>query len=86
MNPHAATFNMLKDSFNGKLLLSKQEASQALGVSMSSINNYMNLLDNPLGYVKLGGTKKSAIRIPTENLAKFIDANLHNTKVINNGK
>lgn len=74
MIPTNTTLDMLKKSSNGKLLWTKKEVGSVLGVSESSVNNYMTLENNPLGFVKLGSGKKSAIRIPIESLATFIDA------------
>ena len=74
MIPTNTTLDMLKKSSNGKLLWTKKEVGSVLGVSESSVSNYMTLENNPLGFVKLGAGKKSAIRIPIESLAAFIDA------------
>ena len=60
-------------SSDGRLLWTKSEVGSVLGVSQSSVNNYINADVNPLGSVKLGAAKKSAIRIPIEKLANFID-------------
>jgi len=73
MNDKTGTLKILKNNFNNKILLTKKEVGDALGVSQSSVNNYINLKSNPLRFVKLGGTMKSAIRIKLEDLASFID-------------
>lgn len=77
------TLNILKDNFNNKVLVTVQEAADTLGVSRSSVNNYINLKTNSLKSVKLGGTKKSSIRIMLVDLANFID-NLHTSKEVSN--
>ena len=74
MNQQSETFNMLKNTFQGKILFTKQEVSEVLGTSLSSVNNYIALPHDSLKYVKLGRTKRSAIRIKLEDLAHFIDA------------
>ena len=71
----------LMEQFDNKLLLSKKEVASVLGVSLSSVDNYINADVNALQCVKLGTGKKSAIRIPIESLAHFI-ANLKSTSNI----
>ena len=73
MNLQSQTINMLKNIFEDKILLTKEEVSNVLGISLSSVNNYITLSNNPLKYIKLGRTKRSAIRIRIEDLAHFID-------------
>ena len=70
----------LMEQFDNKLLLKKKEVALVLGVSISSVDNYINTETNSLGSVKLGDGKKSSIRIPIESLANFIT----NLKDINN--
>ena len=65
----------LMEQFDNKLLLSKKDVASVLGVSISSVDNYINTDINALDSVKLSSGKKSAIRIPIESLASFI-ANL----------
>ena len=62
----------LMEQFDNKLLLSKKEVALVLGVSISSVDNYINENENALGSVKLGSGKKSAIRVPIESLANFL--------------
>ena len=81
MTPYPNTLEKLRDTFEGKLLLSKGEVSEVLSVSVASINNYITQEKNPLLSVKLGSSKKSAVRIPIESLASFID-NLASTKEV----
>ena len=65
----------LMEQFDNKLLLNKKEVASVLGVSLSSVDNYINAEKNTLQSVKLGVGKKSAIRVPIESLATFL-ANL----------
>ena len=69
----STTLEILRKSPIDELFWTKSQVGSILGVSISSVNNYMALEKNPLGFVKLGAGKKSAIRIPVEALAKFID-------------
>jgi len=62
----------LMEQFENKLLLSKKEVASVLGVSLSSVDNYINADENALDSVKLGSGKKSAIRVPIESLANFL--------------
>ena len=73
MNEQTDTLRILKENFNNKILLTKKEVGATLGVSQSSVNNYINSHRNPLRCVKLGATMKSAIRVKLEDLAFFID-------------
>jgi len=73
MVPINTTLEMLMQSSGSRLLWTKSEVGSVLGVSQSSVNNYINADINPLRSVKLGVAKKSAIRIPIEALASFID-------------
>ena len=62
----------LMEKFDNKLLLSKKEVASVLGVSLSSVDNYINADENALDSVKLAAGKKSAIRVPIESLANFL--------------
>ena len=62
----------LMEQFDNKLLLNKKEVASVLGVSLSSVSNYINENENALNSVKLGSGKKSAIRVPIESLANFL--------------
>ena len=68
------TLENLMQGSNGRLLWTVKEVGSVLRVSQSSVNNYINADINPLGSVKLGSGKKSAIRVPVEKLASFIDS------------
>ncbi len=81
MTPNPNTLEKLRDTFEGKLLLTKGEASKILSVSVASINNYITQENNPLVSVKLSSSKKSAVRIPIESLASFIN-NLTSAKEV----
>ena len=72
MKNKITTVDLLENRYN-KVLLSIKETADALGVSRSSVNNYINLEIHPLKCIKLGGTKKSALRIKIVDLASFID-------------
>lgn len=71
------TLEMLMKSSDEKLLWTRKDVSTYLGVSLSTVSNYINAEENPLESIKLGSAKKSAIRIPIEGLASFIE-NLKN--------
>ena len=66
-----STYQSLKDIFPQQLFLTKKETAKVLGISESSVLNYMN--SSFLQYTRYGTGKKSSVRISLQHLSIFID-------------
>jgi predicted DNA-binding transcriptional regulator AlpA len=66
---------------NQKMLLTKTELSKILGVSRTTIDNYMKRDDNPLSFIKFGKSVKSPVRFHLKSVALFLFNNKENSDV-----
>ena len=64
-----------------KVMLTKKEVALLLGVSTTTIDNYVKREINPLSFIKFGKGAKSPIRFHITSIATFIYKN----KEITNG-
>jgi hypothetical protein len=64
-------FNQLKETYN-KTMINKKELSIELGVSVSTINNYIVQGYGVPEYVKLGNAKNAKVLFPIASVASFL--------------
>lgn len=66
---------LLKETDN--LLLTKKETAKLLGVSTTTIDNYMNRKVNPLSFIKYGKGSQSPVRFHITSIATFLANNIN---------
>ena len=73
-------YEQLLDKY-GKSLLTKQEYASELGISVSTVDNYIARGKGVARYIKLGDPKLGRVFFPLESVAEF----LSNTVEVDNG-
>jgi predicted DNA-binding transcriptional regulator AlpA len=63
---------MLKDSFPKKMTLNKKEVSGVMGISLSTLDNYIARGYKLPKYIKMGNSKNSVVRFNIVDVAKFL--------------
>ena len=64
--------NELKNRYNNKLMISKNELSEVLNISSRTISNKMSEGTLKIKYVKMGTTKQSGIMFPIIAIAEYL--------------
>lgn len=63
---------MLKDMFPNQITLNKKEVSGVMGISLSTLDNYIARGYKLPKYIKMGNSKNSVVRFNIVDVAKFL--------------
>lgn len=75
MEDYSKMLQVLKETFPKKITLSKKEVSSIMGISLSTLDNYMARGYKLPQYIKLGNSKNSIVRFNIIDVAKFLATN-----------
>jgi predicted transcriptional regulator len=65
-------YKSLKEKYQNKEVLTKKELSSELGVSVSSINYYIQRGEGLPSYIKFGGGDKGRVLFPIVNVVEYL--------------